>query len=178
MLLLDRTPAEIWRLLLPKPSILFPAIREYDDLIFQYRNFVYFVHEDGAVVRMNKPQNVRKLAQEDLWELLFHDKDTLDYDDCGFFSIGSILKHMGFLVPMKTGGREGTYEVEILNRMNPDQKGSSYTLTEVTFRFALYHALLQCHELNVREEEGEYEIQSITPLDPGAAEAIPPSSFG
>lgn len=179
MLLLDRTPADIWRMLLPKQHILFPPDREYDDLIFQYRNFVYFVHEDGAVVRMNKPHNVRKLTQEDLWEFLFHEKETLDYDDCGFFSIGSILRHMGFLVPMKTGGREGNYEVEVLNRLDPDQQGSRYTLTAVTFRFALYHALLKCHEMNDSEgEEGEYEVQSITPLDPGATEAIPPSSFG
>ncbi|RXT13579.1 hypothetical protein [Ammoniphilus sp. CFH 90114] len=178
MLLLDRSPAEIWRLLLPKQNILFSRDHEYDDLIFRFRGHIYFVHEDGAVVRMKKPENLQILTPEDLWELLFHDKDTLDYDDCGLFSIGAILQHMGFLVPLKMGKSQRTYEVEVINRLDQHPQSYTYTLEDVTFRFALYHALLTCHDMNVQfEDTGEYEIESITPLELDSQKINPPS-FG
>ncbi|WP_134698522.1 hypothetical protein [Ammoniphilus sp. YIM 78166] len=178
MLLLDRTPAYIWRLLLPKQNILFPENRDDEDLIFHYRGFVYFVHEDGAVIRMKKPQNVHKLQPEDMWELLFHDHDTFDYDDHGMFSIGSILIHMGFLIPMQTNLHYQGYEVEVINKLSPDPQVYQYTLPAVSFRYALYFSLLRCYELSLQDEDGEFEVQSITLLDYDTKEITPPSSLG
>lgn len=166
MLLLDRSSAEIWQMLLPKKNILFPAFGENDDLIFYYRSYVYFVHEDGAVVRMKKPGNIHKLSQEDLWEILFHEKDTFDYDDHGMFSMGAILMDMGFMTSLKKHSYQCTFKIEIVNRIDPEGDSQSYELRQVSFQYALYHAFIQCHAWN--EESGgvgEYEVQQIVRVD-------------
>lgn len=166
MLLLDRSSAEIWQMVLPKRNILFPAFSENDDLIFYYRNSVYFVHEDGAVVRMKKPGNIHKLSQEDLWEILFHEKDTFDYDDHGMFSMGAILKDMGFMIPLKNRPYECSFKIEIVNRIDPEGDLYFYELNQVSFQYALYHAFIQCHERNEQSSGvGEYEVQQIDRID-------------
>lgn len=166
MLLLDRSSAEIWQMLLPRKNILFPALSENDDLIFYYRNFVYFVHEDGAVVRMKKPGNIHKLTQEDLWEILFHEKDTFDYDDHGMYSMGEILKDMGFMIPLKNYPFECRFKIEIVNRIDPEEDSKFYELNQVSFQYALYHAFIRCHEWNEQSGGvGEYEVQQIFRVD-------------
>lgn len=166
MLLLDRSSAEIWQMLLPKKNILFPAFSEYDDLIFYYRNFVYFVHEDGAIIRMKKPGNVHKLTQEDLWEILFHEKDTFDYDDHGMFSMGAVLKDMGFMISMRCRSVHSKFKIEIVNRIDREGEPQYYLLNQVSFPYALYHAFLQCHEWNERSGGvGEYEVQQVVRVD-------------
>jgi hypothetical protein len=166
MLLLDKSPAEIWRMLLPKKCILYPENNHYDELIFWYRKHVYFVHEDGAVVRIQKPSQVKKLSADDLWEILFHEKDTFDYEDHGIFSIGAILLHMGYLVPILVRGNHDDYGVEIVNILEPEKVAQHLNLQNVSFQYALYLSLLKCHELN-EESKGryEFEIQRISPVD-------------
>lgn len=157
MLLVDRTSAEIWQMLLPKKNILFPARSEFEDLIFYYRNYLYFVHEDGAVVRMNKPNNVHLLTQEDLWELLFHEKETLDYDDQGIFSIGAILLDMGFLVQLNRNWNRN-FRLEIANTLELGDEMRFIELRQASFQYALYYSLIKCHQWN-EESAGEYEFE-------------------
>jgi hypothetical protein len=166
MLLLDKSTIDIWKLLLPKKNILFSGTWEYEELIFFYRNYVYFVHEDGATIRMRKPEHVHRLSQEDLWESLFHEQDTFDYDDHGMFSIGSVLLSMGFILPITRFRRgKSTYQVEVINRID-QLEVKNYVLTDVPFRYALYHALITCHEWNETKGSGrEYEVQQIDPCN-------------
>lgn len=166
MLLLDKSPAEIWKMLLPKKNILFLDHYEYEELIFYYRNYVYFVHHDGAIVRMKKPNGLRKLKQEDLWELLFHEDDTFDYDDEGIFTLGEVLLHIGFVVPLKTSKSQSSYQIEVVNRLSPEPTSISYELNDVSFQYALYHSHLKCVELNEQErEDNEYEVAQILRLN-------------
>lgn len=164
MLLLDKSPIDIWRMLLPAKQILFPAIQD-DDLIFQYRSHIYFVHEDGAVIRMKKPEHPHKLSQEDLWDALFHEHDTFDYEEHGIFSIGGILLHMGFMLPLKAASSQSSFQIEIVNKLDPELPIHSYELSRVSFRFALYHSLIRCHEWNAQNEELEFEVQQISRIE-------------
>jgi len=165
MLLVDRTSAEIWQMLLPKKNILFPARCEFEDLIFYYRNYLYFVHEDGAVIRMNKPKNVHLLTQEDLWELLFHEKETYDYDDQGVFSIGAILLDMGFLVETNRNWHRN-FRLEFVNTIKLGDDVRIIHLNQVSFQYALYYGLIQCHQWNEESaEDHEYEVQRIVEIE-------------
>jgi hypothetical protein len=166
MLLLDKSPAEIWKMLLPKKNILFLDRYEYEELIFYYRNYVYFVHHDGAIVRMKKPSGLHKMTQEDLWERLFHEEDTFDYDDEGLFTIGEVLLHMGFVVPLKSSRSRFCYQIEVVNRLNPESLFISYELKNVSIQYALYYSYLKCLEYNEQEQEdSEYEVAQIVCLN-------------
>lgn len=165
MLLIDRPSAEIWQMLLPKRNILFPAYNEWEDLIFTYRNYLYFVHEDGAVVRMNKPKNVHLLTQEDLWELLFHEKETTDYDDLGIFSIGGILLHIGYLVEVSCK-RLKNFKLEFVNTIGGKNDVFITELQHVSFQYALYYGLVECHRKNVASDgEIQLEVQQIDEIE-------------
>ncbi|HJV45239.1 MAG TPA: hypothetical protein VJ824_05885 [Bacillota bacterium] len=166
MLLLDRSPVELWRLLLPEKFILYPnKDYPYEELIFFYRNYIYFVHEDGSVIRMNKPTQLKKLDVDDLWELLFHDRDTFDYDDHGIFTIGAILLDIGFLLPAYSSRGKADYQIEIVQAGEPQRVVGEFEIRGVTFQFALYQAFILCHVWNGQlQEELEYEIRQITQL--------------
>ncbi|MBP1932870.1 hypothetical protein [Ammoniphilus resinae] len=164
MFLLDKSAVEIWKMLIPSKYILFPFEMDNEELIFHYRDYIYFVQDDGAVVRMGKPIDLHKQKLEDLWQLLFYDRQTFDYDHHGIFSIGAILKHMGYMVPF-TYHPHQTHLVEIVDLINPDQV-YQIELNSLSFRFVLYQSLLYCDELNEQfRGETEFEIQQILRTD-------------
>jgi len=164
MFLLDKSAVDIWKMLIPAKNILFPFQLDRDELVFYFREHIYFIQEDGAVVRMAKPTDLYKHKLEDLWQLLFYDHHTFDYDHHGIFSIGAILRHMGFMVPF-THQPRFSHQVEIVDLVNPDQV-YQIELNNSSFRFVLYRSLLYCDELNEQfRGETEFEIQQILRTD-------------
>ncbi|RKD27067.1 hypothetical protein BEP19_00390 [Ammoniphilus oxalaticus] len=163
MLLIDRKPTDIWKLLIPRKNILLAEGQGFEDLIFYYRDNLYFVHEDGAVVGMKRPREVEKIAPDELWELLFYAKDTFDYDDQGLFSIGSILLEMGYLTEVQQNQRK-SYRVELVDMLD-SSRVRSFELQSVSFQYALYRALLECHLLDLDGGESvEYEVLQIVEI--------------
>ncbi|MGO0062238.1 hypothetical protein ACTID9_19750 [Brevibacillus fluminis] len=162
MELLDVEPARIWRLLIPAANWLYTDEVPEDELIFHYRKHVYFVHEDGAVLSIPAPDHLERLELEDLYDLLAESEDSHDFDDEGVFDTFSVLSRMGYLVPTKHEGDRHHYHIEIVNTMKPDSLSVCYDLEQVSFEFALYHALMRCHELNEQcDWDYEHEIKEI-----------------
>ncbi|GAB7388940.1 hypothetical protein BSNK01_27780 [Bacillaceae bacterium] len=160
-----KTAAEIWRLLLPPGNLLFDKELPRDECVFAYRSYIFFVHADGAVVRMKKPANWRSLNCEEMREQLRRSRETFDYDDEGIFEIGGILRDIGFLVPVveRRGARD--YEMELVDLL-ASEKGIYRQRVRGSFRYALFRALLRCEEMNASSEgESEFAVRRINECD-------------
>ncbi|WP_232698169.1 hypothetical protein [Brevibacillus daliensis] len=161
--LTSKEPADIWRLLIPRKQWLFSEDVDPRELIFSYRDKVFVVSEDGSVVSLPKPQHLKKMNVIQLLDLLADEWGTFDYDDHGIFDVGGVLKEMGYIAP--TGRNKEDYRIEISNTLDPGMMITTYELKGVSFRFALYHGVLFCHELN-QKSDGlyEYEVKQIIKL--------------
>ncbi|WP_134686419.1 hypothetical protein [Brevibacillus migulae] len=162
MELFSAAPADIWRLLIPSSHWLYRDEVPEDELIFHYRDQIYFVNNDGSVISLPKPAAFELM---DLGELLDHlatSDCSYDYDDSGEFDYASVLLRMGYLVPTGSRRERADHLVEIVNTLAPEKMVTRYELPGVCFTFALYHGLLRCHELNRKcDWEFEHEIKSI-----------------
>ncbi|QDS33151.1 hypothetical protein [Brevibacillus brevis] len=162
MELLHSEPAQIWRYLIPQNHWMFPDEVPEDELIFHYRDHIYFVNNDGSVLSMPQPACFDSLDMGTLLEYLATSDDTIDFDDEGEFDYGHVLKRMGYIVPVRDKREKATYQIEIINTALPKAHGSRYEMKQVTFAFALYHALMRCHELNAKTDwEYEHEVKRI-----------------
>ncbi|MFD2369307.1 hypothetical protein ACFSO0_04840 [Brevibacillus sp. GCM10020057] len=162
MELLNEAPARVWRLLIPSSHWMFPDEVPKDELIFHYRDHIYFVNSDGSVLSMPKPAGCDLLDLGTLLEYLATSDETFDFDDAGQFDYGFVLKRMGYIVPVKQKAKKATYQIHIINTALPKTLASRYELKNVHFVFALYHALMRCHELNEKTNwEYEHEVKSI-----------------
>lgn len=163
MELLHAMPSEIWRLLIPSTYWLFSEDVPNNELIFHYRDKIYFVNEDGSVISMKKPTHFEWMDLGDLLDHLAKTDDTYDFDEQGEFDYGCILLRMGYMVPAKRQKERADYLIEIVNTIAPDRMVTRYELKKVSFPFALYHALMRCHQLNKQSDwEFEHEVKSIT----------------
>ncbi|QQE75623.1 hypothetical protein KDJ56_06665 [Brevibacillus composti] len=159
---LHKTPADIWRMLIPVSHWMFRESMPEDELIFHYRDHIYFVNEDGSVLALPKPACFEQLDLETLLKWLATSEETIDFDDNGQFDYGFVLKQMGYLMPTRKSREMGSYRIEIINTVLPSAKPTCYVLKKVSFLFALYHGLMRCHNLNRRSGwEYEHEIKSI-----------------
>ncbi|WP_064203362.1 hypothetical protein [Brevibacillus brevis] len=162
MELLHCEPAQIWRYLIPQNYWMFPDEVPEDELIFHYRDHIYFVNNDGSVLAMPQPACFETLDMGTLLEYLATSDDTFDFDDEGEFDYGHVLKRMGYIVPVRDKREKATYQIEIINTALPKAHGTRYEMKQVTFAFALYHALMRCHELNAKTDwEYEHEVKRI-----------------
>lgn len=162
MELLHCEPAQIWRYLIPQNYWMFPDEVPEDELIFHYRDHIYFVNNDGSVLSMPQPACFETLDMRTLLEYLATSDDTFDFDDEGEFDYGHVLKRMGYIVPVRDKREKATYQIEIINTALPKAHGTRYEMKQVTFAFALYHALMRCHELNSKTDwEYEHEVKRI-----------------
>lgn len=162
MELLHAEPARIWRLLIPVSNWLYTDEVPEDELLFHYRKHVYFVHEDGAVLSIPAPENLERMELEDLYDLLAMSEDSVDFDDQGEFDYFSVLLRMGYLVPAMHEEDQHSFHIEITNTLKPASLSTGYDLQNVSFEFALYHALMRCHELNEQcDWDYEHEIKEI-----------------
>ncbi|WP_019123480.1 hypothetical protein [Brevibacillus massiliensis] len=163
MQLMEKEAAEIWRLLIPPRHWLFSDELPRDEFIFTYRGKIYFVNNDGSVLSMEKPACLELMKLGDLLDHLVFSDDTYDFDDNGIFDIGTILRHMGYVVPTDRKQERGTYLIEIVNTLDPDVLVIRYELRQVSFVFALYHAMMRCRELNEKSGwESEHEVKEIS----------------
>lgn len=166
MELLHTDPTVIWRLLIPPSLWMFPEDVPQDELIFQYRDYIYFVNGDGSVLSMAKPSCSELMGLGTLLELLAASDETFDYDDNGEFDFGYVLQRMGYLVSTKREREKADYMIEIVNTIAPQVMVTRYELKRISFTFALYHALMRCHELNKRSDwEFEHEVKRITKIE-------------
>lgn len=166
MELLSAAPAYIWRLLIPQSLWLYRDEVPEDEFIFQYRNHIYFINGDGSVLSLPKPAAFELMDLGELLDYLARSDSTYDYDDCGEFDYGFVLRRMGYLAPTNCTREQGNHLVEIVNMQAPDEMVTRYELHNVSFSFALYHALMRCHELNRKSDwEFEHEVKCITPLE-------------
>ncbi|UFJ41628.1 hypothetical protein LOK74_03695 [Brevibacillus humidisoli] len=155
-------PVDVWRLLIPERMQLFEDDMPGDELIFRYRDSVYFVHDDGAVIALPAPAHLEQLSLGGFLEHVMTAEETVDFDEQGMFDIGTILRRIGFVVSCTGRRDQGDYQVEIVDALVVGQTIASYYLTGVTFTFALYHGLLCCSHLNeLAEENGEFEVKRI-----------------
>ncbi|WGV58471.1 hypothetical protein QIH01_23795 [Brevibacillus brevis] len=162
MELLHCEPAQIWRYLIPQNYWMLPDEVPEDELIFHYRDHIYFVNNDGSVLSMPQPACFETLDMGTLLEYLATSDDTFDFDDEGEFDYGHVLKRMGYIVPVRDKREKATYQIEIINTALPKAHGTRYEMKQVTFAFALYHALMRCHELNAKTDwEYEHEVKRI-----------------
>lgn len=170
MELLNEAPAQVWRLLIPPSQWMFPDEVPQDELIFHYRDDIYFVSQDGSVLAMPKPACFDRMDLGTLLEHLAASECTVDFDDEGQFDFGFVLKRMGYIVPVRQKGKRATYQVEIINTALPKALASRYELKNVHFVFALYHALMRCHELNEKTDwEFEHEVKRIEKVEPSTS---------
>jgi hypothetical protein len=166
-------PAQIWRMLIPSSAWMFPDEVPEDELIFSYRDHIYFVHHDGSVLALPKSAPREMFDLGTLLENLATSEETIDFDDKGEFDIGYVLKQMGYVVPTKKKREKATYEIEIVNTVLPKASGHRYKLHRVQFVFALYHALMRCHELNAQTDwEFEHEVKRIVKVEPNSADKV------
>ncbi|MFY0545720.1 hypothetical protein [Brevibacillus sp. H7] len=166
MELLHACPADVWRLLIPSTHWMFPSDVPEDELIFHYRDHIYFISDDGSVLAMTKPACFHTLDLGTVLEMLATSDDTIDFDDNGEFDYGFVLKQMGYVIPIRREREKATYRIEIVNTVAPQAKITRYELKKVGFTFALYHALMRCHELNRRSNwEYEHEVKQITKVE-------------
>lgn len=162
MELLHAEPARIWRLLIPVTNWLYVDEVPEDEFIFYYRKHVYFVHEDGAVLSIPAPDQLEMIELEDMYDLLASSEDSFDFDDQGEFDYFSVLSRMGYLVPTMHDDDRHHFHIEIINAMKPTSLALDYDLSDVSFEFALYHALMRCHQLNEQcDWDYEHEIKEI-----------------
>jgi hypothetical protein len=89
MEMINEAPAQIWRMLIPSNHWMFPEDMPQDELIFHYRDHIYFVNNDGSVLSMPKPACYDLLDLGTLLEYLATSDDTVDFDDEGEFEHGS-----------------------------------------------------------------------------------------
>jgi hypothetical protein len=173
MELLHASPAEIWRLLIPSSLWMFRDELPEDELIFHYRDHIYIVNSDGSVLAMPKPACFELLDLDSLLELLATSDETIDFDDNGEFDYAFVLKRMGYIAPVQPEREKATYQIEIVNTIAPEAMITRYELKKVGFTFALYHALMRCHELNRRSGwEHEHEVKRITKVEKQAANKL------
>lgn len=173
MEMINEAPAQIWRMLIPSHHWMFPEDMPQDELIFHYRDHIYFVNNDGSVLSMPKPACYDLLDLGTLLEYLATSDDTVDFDDEGEFDFGFVLKRMGYIVPTKKKKEKATYQVEIINTALPKAHATCYELKNVHFVFALYHALMRCHELNEKTDwEYEHEVKRIVRVEPNASRKV------
>ncbi|MED4586821.1 hypothetical protein P9578_29110 [Brevibacillus choshinensis] len=173
MELLHAEPAQIWRLLIPPGQWMFPDEVPEDELIFHYRDDIYFVNNDGSVLSMPKPACYDLLDLGTLLEYLATSDHTVDFDDEGEFDYGFVLRRMGYIVPVRQKGKRATYQIDIINTALPKAHTNRYELKNVHFVFALYHALMRCHELNEKTDwEYEHEVKSIEKLESNSSEKV------
>jgi len=173
MEILQMTPAQIWRLLIPSASWMFVEEVPEDELIFHYRDHIYFVNNDGSVLAMPKPVCYDLLDLGTLLEYLATSDDTIDFDDEGAFDIGFVLKQMGYVVPTRKRRERATYQIDIINTVLPKAHGHQYELKNVQFVFALYHALMRCHKLNEKTDwEHEHEVRRIVKVEPQSSDKL------
>ncbi len=166
MELLHTCPADVWRLLIPSTLWLFPDDVPNDELIFHYRDHIYFINNDGSVLALAKPDRLELIDFGELLDLLATSEETIDFDDEGEFDFGFVLKRMGYVVPTRRDREKGTYQIEIVNTIAPEAMITRYELKKVGFTFALYHALMRCHELNKRSDwEFEHEVMRISKVE-------------
>lgn len=159
-------PAAIWKQLIPKKHWLFHEDVPDDELIFTYRNKIYFVNFDGSVLSLPKPAYLELLDLGMLLDRLASSDEVVDFDDEGIFDYGSILKRMGYVLPTSKRHEKHTYSIEIVNTIVPDTFTSRYELKQVSFLYALYHALMKCHELNAKSDwEFEHEVKRIEQVE-------------
>lgn len=159
-------PAQVWRLLIPESQWMFPGEVPEDELIFHYRDHIYFVNNDGSVLSMPKPACFDLLDLGTLLEYLATSDETVDFDDEGQFDFGFVLKRMGYIVPVRQKGSKGTYQIEIVNTVLPKAHPHRYELKNVHFVFALYHGLMRCHELNEKTDwEYEHEVKRVEKVE-------------
>jgi hypothetical protein len=103
----------------------------------------------------------------DILDILATSEETYDFDDNGEFDIACILKRMGYMVPTRRSREKADYLVEIVNTIAPKAMVTRYELRRVSFSFALYHALMRCHELNRKcDWEFEHEVKQISRVEP------------
>jgi hypothetical protein len=168
-----KSPAQIWRMLIPPSEWLFPEDVPENELIFSYRDHIYFVNDDGSVLALPKPACWELLDLGTLLEYLATSEETIDFDDNGEFDYGFVLKQMGYVVPTKRKREKATYQIEIVNTALPKASGHRYQLKNVQFAFALYHALMRCHELNAKTDwEYEHEVKRIVKVEPQSADKV------
>ncbi|MDF2679544.1 MAG: hypothetical protein K0R47_734 [Brevibacillus sp.] len=173
MELLHAEPAQIWRLLIPPGQWMFPDEVPEDELIFHYRDDIYFVNNDGSVLSMPKPACYDLLDLGTMLEYLATSDSTVDFDDEGEFDYGFVLKRMGYIIPVRQKGKRATYQIDIINTALPKAHASRYELKNVHFVFALYHALMRCHELNEKTDwEYEHEVKRIEKLESNSSEKV------
>ncbi|WP_139491293.1 hypothetical protein [Brevibacillus dissolubilis] len=166
MELLHADPATIWRMLIPKQRWLYVDEMPEDELIFTYRDKVYFVNNDGSVLAMNAPEHLSMYTLGDMFSRLAGTNETFDFDDQGIFDYGAILRHMGYMAPIVRKRDRSNYLVEIVNGLDPEMLVTRYELKKVNFTFALYHAVLRCHELNKKcDYEFEHEVKRIAKVE-------------
>jgi hypothetical protein len=166
MELLHACPAHIWRLLIPSSHWMLPDDLPEDELIFHYRDHIYFVNNDGSVLALAKPACFEMLDVGRLLELLATSEETIDFDDIGEFDYAFILKRMGYIVPVRRDREKAAFQIEIVNTIAPEAMITRYELKKVSFTFALYHALMRCHELNRKSGwEYEHEVKRITKVE-------------
>lgn len=168
----NQSLAQIWRMLIPASAWMFPLDVPENELIFSYRDHIYFVNDDGSVLALPKPACWERLDLGTLLECLASSEETIDFDDNGEFDIGFVLKQMGYVVPTKKKREKASYQIEIVNTALP-KAGHRYVLKHVQFVFALYHAVMRCHELNAQTDwEFEHEIKRIVKVEPQSADKV------
>ncbi|MGD8189741.1 hypothetical protein ACQCN2_07145 [Brevibacillus ginsengisoli] len=159
-------PVAIWKQLIPKKHWLFYEDLPDDEMIFTYRNRVYFINFDGSVLSIPKPASLDLLDFGMLLDRLAISDEVIDFDDEGIFDYGSILKRMGYVVPTSQKHEKHTYSIELVNTIVPKTFTSRYELKQVSFLYALYHAVMRCHELNAKSDwEFEHEVKRIEQLE-------------
>ena len=173
MELLSAAPADIWRLLIPASCWLFRGELPDEELVFHYRDQIYFIHGDGSVISLPKPAAFERMDLGNLLDHLASSDSTFDYDDHGEFDIGAVLRRMGYLVPTTSSRERGDHLVEIVNAFAPEEMITRYELRKVSFSFALYHAIMRCHELNRKSGwEFEHEVKCIKRIEPYRAKDL------
>lgn len=166
MELLHAAPADIWRQLIPAANWMYVDDIPEDELIFHYRDHIYFVNSDGSVLALPKPACFERMDASECLQLLATSDETIDFDDNGEFDYGFVLKQMGYVVPTRRSREKATYRIEIVNTILPQSMSTQYELKRVSFEFALFHALMRCHELNMRSNwEYEHEVKRIDKVD-------------
>lgn len=170
--------AAIWRELIPARDWLCPEDTPEDELIFAYRDKIYFVNFDGSVLAISRPPHLELFNISMLYDRLASTEEVIDFDDEGIFDCGSILKQMGYVVPTTTKLEKHTYQIEIINTIAPQTFVSRYELKKVSYRYALYHAVMKCHELNEKSDwEFEHEVKQIRKIDPPAKKELASKSL-
>ena len=167
MELLHSEPAAIWRLLIPASHWLYADDVPNNELVFTYRDQLYFVNDDGSILSVPKPRQLDQMDLGEVYDYLSLSDEAYDFDDAGEFDYALVLQRMGYLIPSGEPTDRDDYLIELVNTTQAEQAPIRYQLQQVSFVFALYHGLMRCHELNVASDgEDEHEIKRISKLEP------------